>query len=119
MSLFSVPVTLRNPAQPDRAGEVSLLVDTGSLFTWVSRPVLEKLGITPAETCQFRTSDESLIERQIGYAVVAYNGRSGAMNVVFAQPGDTEVLGVTALETLRVAADPIGHVLVPIVALAV
>jgi hypothetical protein len=41
------------------------------------------------------------------------------VNVVFAEPGDTEVLGVTALETLRVAPDPVKQVLTPVVALAV
>ncbi len=95
------------------------MVDTGSLFTWVAAPVLQQIGVVPVETRQFQTIDGSRIERQIGYAVVAHNGRTGALNVVFAQPGDMEVLGVTGLETLCVAADPVKHLLVPIVALAV
>ncbi len=119
MSLFSVPVILRNPAAANRQTELSLLVDTGSLFTWVAATALEQIGVVRVETCQFRTIDGSLIEHPIGYVVVAYDGRSGAMNVVFAQPGDMEVLGITALETLRMTADPIRRVLVPTVALAV
>jgi hypothetical protein len=41
------------------------------------------------------------------------------MNVVFGEAGDMEVLGVTALETMCVAADPVRQVLTPVVALAV
>jgi len=69
MGIFSVPVTIRNLAQPDREQELSLMVDTGSL-----------------------------IERKYGYLEVGYQGHSGAMNVVFGEAGDMEVLGVTALE---------------------
>lgn len=119
MGIFSVPVTLRNPAQQDRQRQISLMVDTGSLFTWVGTPILEELGIAPMELREFRTITGALIKRQIGYIIVAHNGRSGAMNVVFAEPGDMEVLGVTALETLTMTADPIKQVLSPIVALAV
>ena len=119
MGIFSASVILKNPAQPERQREVSLLVDTGSLFTWVSAPVLEGIGIQPVETEQLRTTTGALVERRIGYSIVAHDGRSGAMNVVFAEPGDTEVLGVTALETLRVAPDPVQQKLIPVVALAV
>jgi predicted aspartyl protease len=119
MGIFSASVTLKNPAHLERQREVSLLVDTGSLFSWVSAPVLEGIGVQPVETEQFRTITGALVERRIGYLIVAYDGRSGAVNVVFAEPGDMEVLGVTALETLRVAPDPVKQVLTPVVALAV
>jgi len=95
------------------------MVDTGSLFTWVDAPVLDEMGIAPAETRQFRTITGSLIERKMGFALVAWNGRSGSINVVFGEPGDMAVLGVTALESLTVTADPIEKTLVPTVALAV
>ena len=91
----------------------------GSLFTWVAAPILHEIGIVPAETRQFRTITGSLIERKMGYALVAWNGRSGSINVVFGEPGDMTVLGVTALESLTVTADPIRQTLVPTVALAV
>jgi predicted aspartyl protease len=119
VGLFNVRVTLRNAAQPARQCELELLVDTGSLFTWVDTPVLEEMGILPAETSDFHTITGAVITRKIGYALVAWNGRTGAINVVFAEPGDMSVLGVTALESLRVTPDPIRQVLVPTVALAV
>jgi len=50
---------------------------------------------------------------------VAWNGRTGSINVVFGDPGDMAVLGLTALESLTVTADPIQQTLAPTVALAV
>ena len=119
VGVFNVRVAVRNPAQPERQREIDLLVDTGSLFTWVAAPALEEVGIVPVETRQFRTITGAFIERRIGIAVVVWNGRIGGMNVVFGEPGDMEVLGVTALESLSVSADPVESKLVPIVSLAV
>jgi len=119
MGIFSVPVTIRNLAPPHREHELSLMVDTGSLFTWISAPTLEKIGVRPVGSQKFQTITGSLIERKYGYLEVGYAGHSGAMNVVFGEPGDMEVLGVTALETMCVAADPVKQVLTPVVALAV
>jgi hypothetical protein len=76
------------------------------LFTWISSPTLEKIGVQPVGSQKFKTITGSLIERKYGYLEVGYDGHSGAMNVVFGEPGDMEVLGVTALETMCVAADP-------------
>jgi predicted aspartyl protease len=119
MGSFNASVVLKNLAHPERQRTVSLLVDTGSLFTWVSTPALEEIGVEPVETRKFKTITGALVERKLGYVIVAHDGRSGATNVVFAEPGDMEVLGVTALETLTVAPDPVKQVLIPIVALAV
>ena len=119
VGLFNVRVAIRNPAQPDRQRELDLLVDTGSLFTWVAAPILEEIGIARAEARQFRTVTGAFIERSIGYALVSHDSRTGVMNVVFGEPGDMDVLGATALESLSVTADPVQHVLVPIVSLAV
>jgi predicted aspartyl protease len=118
VGLFSVRVTLRSLTQPSRQRDLDLMVDTGSLFTWVEGPLLEELGITPAETRQFRTITGSFLERKMGFALVAWDGRSGSINVVFGEPGDMSVLGATALESLTVTADPIEKTLVPTVALA-
>lgn len=116
VGLFNARVTLRNLMQPERQRDLDLMVDTGSLFTWVESQVLEEIGIVPEDTSDFQTITGALIKRRIGYALVAWNGRAGPIIVVFSEPGDVSVLGVTALESLRVVADPIRKVLVPTVA---
>jgi len=118
VGLFSVRVTIRNMAQPERQRDLDLMIDTGSLFTWVETSILHEIGIVPAETRQFRTITGSLIERKLGYALVSWDGRTGSINVVFGEAGDLAVLGVTALESLTVTADPIQQTLIPTVALA-
>jgi predicted aspartyl protease len=80
---------------------------------------LKEIGLIPAEVRQFRTITGAVVERQIGYAILSYNGRTGAINVVFSEAGDMEVLGVTGLESLSMTPDPIEHKLVPVVAPAV
>ena len=91
MGIFSVPVTIRNLAQPHRAQELSLMVNTSSLSTWIATPTLEKIGVQPVGSQKFQKITGSLIERKYGYLEVGYNGRAGAMNVVFGEPGDMEV----------------------------
>jgi predicted aspartyl protease len=119
MGLFKVRVSIRNAADPQRQREVELLVDTGFLFTWLSASLLDELGIRPAEVRQFQTMTGAMLERRIGYAFLSYDGRTGAANVVFGEPGDMQVLGVTALESLSVTADPVKQTLVPTISLAV
>ncbi|MCS6951302.1 MAG: hypothetical protein RMK57_10735 [Bryobacterales bacterium] len=60
-----------------------------------------------------------MIERQLGYALLAWNGRTGPVVVVLGEPGDTSVLGLTALESLTVTGDPVRQTLVPTIAPAV
>jgi predicted aspartyl protease len=116
MGLFPTKVALRSFASPPRERHLELMVDTGALFTWVESSILEELGIAPVESSDFQTITGALIRRRLGYAVVAWDGRTGPIYVVFGEPGDISVLGATALESLRVAADPIHKILVPVVA---
>jgi clan AA aspartic protease len=87
--------------------EVELIVDTGSVFTWISRSVLEELGVKPRRVRQFRTTDGRVIAREVGVATIVYEDCEGDVEVVFAEKGDAEVLGVTALETLGLEVDPV------------
>jgi hypothetical protein len=46
---FLTEVQLGSPAHPDRRPPVKLLVDSRSLYTWVSATVLHDLGAQPTE----------------------------------------------------------------------
>jgi predicted aspartyl protease len=56
---------------------------------------------------RFRTIDGRVITREIGVATVRYEDYEGDVEVVFAEGGDAQVLGVTALETPGLEVDPI------------
>lgn len=85
---------------------LELLVDTGSLYTWVSESVLKKLGVSPTAHRKFTTIEGRSLERPVGEAVIEYDGDSVHCVVVFAREGDVNVMGVTALENLGLEVDP-------------
>jgi len=87
--------------------ELELLVDTGSMYTWVKRDRLGELGIKPMGKWKFRTIEGRVIEREMGEAIIECLGEMATRIVVFAEEGDAEVLGVDALEGLRLEVDPI------------
>ncbi len=87
--------------------EVELLVDTGSTYTWVLADNLHGLGISPKEKKLFKTIEGRTVERQIGEALIEYNGETVTTIVVFALPSDSQVFGVYALEGLGLEIDPL------------
>ncbi len=57
--------------------------------------------------CRFRTIDGKIVEREIGEVVIECLGERATTIVVFAEDGDSEVLGAYALEGLRLEVDPV------------
>jgi aspartyl protease family protein len=106
MGLTRVKVFVRNP-ETGVGREVELIVDTGSVFTWISRRVLEEIGVKPRRVRLFRTIDGRVVSREVGVVTVAYEGYEGDVEVVFAEEGDAMVMGVTTLETLGLEVDPV------------
>lgn len=86
--------------------EVRMLVDTGSLLTWVSKETLGRLGISPTGTKKFRTIDGMELVRRTGGAILEVMGEKAPSIVVFAEERDAEVLGVVSLEGLGLELDP-------------
>jgi predicted aspartyl protease len=91
---------------PREESDLELMVDTGSLYTWVSETLLKEIGISPTSLRKFTTIEGRHLERPIGEALIEYNGESAHCVVVFAQPSDVNVMGVTALENLGLEVDP-------------
>ncbi len=86
--------------------EVELLVDTGSTYSWVKRGTLQQLSITPVKPRNFQTIEGKIISREIGEAIMQYDGESATTIVVFGEEGDKEVLGVVTMEELGLEVDP-------------
>ncbi len=98
---------MSNPRDPSRQVELELLVDTGSTYTWIKRETLGELGMTATGRRRFRTIRGELIERDVGEAVIECLGERATCMVAFAEEGDSEVLGITALGNLGLEVDPI------------
>lgn len=113
MGMFEVTVRLASVAAPERPSEVSLLVDTGATLSWIPRNVLDDLGAKPLSKLPFQLADGRTLERDITVVMVSIDGRKAPVEVAFGEPGESAVLGATALEGLGFVVDPVAKKLVP------
>jgi predicted aspartyl protease len=93
---------------PDRkvSSLVELLVDTGSTYSSVDADILKQLGIESRAAWKFKSIDGQMIERGIGDAYMECLGEFGPSLVVFAEKEDGKVLGLHALEGMRLEVAP-------------
>ncbi|MBI3052020.1 retroviral-like aspartic protease family protein [Candidatus Woesearchaeota archaeon] len=87
--------------------QVELLVDTGATYTWISKDILERLGIKSKGTKAFRLMNHMIIEKEFGEALVEWNGETATTIVIFAEQADANVFGVYSLEGLALEVDPV------------
>jgi clan AA aspartic protease len=114
MGLTVLTLEVANPAAPERRAAVEFLVDSGAVYSFVPRHVLEGLGIEPHGRERFRLADGSTIERDRGDAVFVYGARRGAAPVIFGEAGDATLLGAVTLESLGLVLDAIRRDLRPL-----
>ena len=115
MGFVQVPVKLFSANNGGEPVEIEMLVDTGAIFTLVPRPVLERLGVRPSGKRAFRTIEGRPIERDVGGIELEVDGYRppAPVPVIFGEPNDGPVLGVTALESMGLKVDPTAGVLEP------
>lgn len=114
VGLTHLTARIANPTDLQRYRDVEFMVDSGASYTVVPKKILEELGIKPHSKRTFRLANGDKVERQMGTANVIYKKRRGAATVIFGEKGDFSLLGVTALEALRLAFDPLRQTLKPI-----
>lgn len=90
-----------------------VIVDTGSEFTWIPSTVLETLGVARERKQRFRLADGSVIERDLGYAIVHAGGTEAPDLVVFAEQSDAVLLGAHSIEGMNLKLDLASRQLVP------
>ena len=114
MGTFHVGCLALNHADRSRTAKVDdMLVDTGSLATWIPADLLRKIGVKPEKKFRARTATGEVVERDIGYAILRVGRRQTIDEVVFARPGDLRLLGARTMEGLHVRVDPAGKKLIP------
>lgn len=119
VSAYYVNLVAINPQHEAlRSVPVRTLVDTGSELSWLPAEALERIDIRRRRSRTFRLADGRTIDRDVGYCIVESEGFATVDEVVFAQPGDTPLLGVRTLEGFGVVVDPLAHRLVSISTLA-
>jgi predicted aspartyl protease len=114
MGLTILTIEVANPATPEQREPVEFLIDSGAVYSFVPRLILERLGIRPHSRLRFRLGDGSTIERDRGDALFFYGGQRGAAPVIFGEPGDATLLGAVSLEALGFVLDAIRRDLRPL-----
>jgi len=113
MDTVFVGVTVENPSMPGITADCRVQADTGATLTVLPGDFLVRLGVTPQVTKEFKLADGRLMSRPVGEVRIRMNGDAVVGRVVFGEPGDASLLGVTVLEGLGLMVDPVARRLVP------
>jgi predicted aspartyl protease len=113
MGTFFTDVQIASPRRADRRETVKLLVDSGSLYTWISAGVLRDLGVQPTDRRRVVTIEGRTTERGMAEILITLEGRTLHTLCLFGEPGDLEVLGAYTLEGFGLAIDPVQRRLIP------
>jgi clan AA aspartic protease len=114
MGLTVLEIEVGNPANPEITEKVEFLIDSGAIYSVVPTPLLQRLGIKPLSTQEFRLADGSKITRKKGVAIFKYRDQIGGADTIFGEEGDSVLLGTFTLEALGLALDPLRRELKPL-----
>jgi predicted aspartyl protease len=107
MGMFYTGCRVENHVDRSRSLELSkVLVDSGSEYTWVSGAKLEKIGVTrEKKDLQFVIANGTVVMRSVGFAILRVGKVFTIDEMVFAEPGDLNILGARSLEGLNLTVD--------------
>jgi len=114
MGFNVLDIEVGNPANPEVTEKIEFLIDSGAIYSVVPTPVLERPGIHPISTQEFRLDDGTKIVRKKGIALFKYGDKIGGADVIFGEEGDSVLLGAFTLEALGLALDPLKRELKPL-----
>lgn len=114
MALTYLKVTVSNPGSPKRAQTLEFLIDSGATYSVVPKEILSRLGIRPEEEREFILANGQTMVRKLGGIRYKYNGHIGFAPVIFGEKDDSLLLGITALESMGMALNPLKRELIPL-----
>jgi predicted aspartyl protease len=107
MGITVIEIEVANVSDPERTELVEFLVDSGATYSVVPSEILQRLGIRLLTEQSFKLANGEKNTRRKGTALFRYEGRIGGADVVFGEPGDSNLLGAFTLEALGLALDPL------------
>ena len=114
MGVNLLEIEVGNPANPEVSEKLEFLVDSGTIYSVVPTPILERLEIRPLVDQEFRLADGTKIVRKKGIALFKYKDKIEGADVIFGEEGDSVLLGSFTLEALGLALDPLRRELKPL-----
>ncbi len=112
MGIFSTEVSIGSIDQREWV-DVSATVDTGAFLMSMPGSLLRSMDVEPSFTENVRMADGRVRTLDVGHAWLRLNGREVVTLVAFNDDYTTPHLGSLALDTLRLAVDPVGQRLFP------
>lgn len=106
MGATQVTVTVRNPADPEKAWEGLFLVDTGACDSLVPGKALREIGLQPKSKRTFELADGSEVKLDITTGDLEFMGEVVGSTLVFGRDDAEPILGLTALESVGIEVDP-------------
>lgn len=103
----------KNPQDESRVIEEEFLIDSGATLSVVSKPLLDRIGVTPYREQDFTLADGRIIKRKVGDAVFEYRDYRSPSPVVVGEQDDTLLLGTLTLEGMGLVLDPFKRKLCP------
>ena len=91
---------------------VDALVDTGASYSMFPQNMLERLGIERRFVLPFEQTDGTVIDRDVGLAMLVINGTESSMRVIFGGDNAEALLGSNALQEFLLVVDPVAEELV-------
>ena len=113
MGEVRVEIVAVNSRTGARSDAIVALADTGATLAVIPGRILDDLGIVRRRRVSLVLADGRRQQREVGDATIALNGDSVPCRVVFGEPGDAILLGLTVLEQLGLAVDPVQRRLIP------
>lgn len=107
MGTFSVSIEISKAGgTPTFVRVRKAMVDTGSEVTWINAETLRKAKIRIRKKDQrFVMANGGQITRDIGYAIIRCGEFETVDEIVFAHPGDLQLLGARTLEGFNARVD--------------
>ena len=112
MGEFNWPVGVWS-ADGERLETVDALVDTGASYSVFPRSMLERLGIAKRFVLPFEQADGSVIERDVGLAMLVINDTESSMRVIFGEDDTESLIGANALQEFLLVVDSVEEQLIP------
>jgi predicted aspartyl protease len=107
MGTFHTKCTIQHVVDRRKKAVVPrLLVDTGSGYTWIPSATLERLGIErEKKDVPFVMANGQQITRSVGFAILHIGQFFTIDEEVFAEKGESSLLGARTLEGLSLRVD--------------
>lgn len=113
MGTFTYVVGVASPSG-ETVEEVAMLVDTGSMYVWLPRSLLSRLGYQPVATRGMILATGEQVERDVAPVRLRIGQEEWPVPCVFGGEDELVLLGAIALEAFGLGVDAVHRTLVPV-----